>query len=63
MAELTLKERLRKAALTVDEPGKRSAIMSAIATPLKRWTEPQTPVDHLLIVPQDLRTADPSFWT
>ncbi|MFN3622984.1 MAG: heparinase II/III family protein [Hyphomicrobium sp.] len=63
MAELTLKERLRKAALTVDEPGKRSAIISAIATPLKRWTEPQTPVDHLLIVPQDLRTADPSFWT
>ena len=23
---------------------------------------PATPVDHLLIVPQDLRTADPSFW-
>ncbi len=63
MAELTLKERLRKAALTVDEPGKRSAIISAFATPLKRWTEPRTPVDHLLIVPQDLRTADPSFWT
>jgi len=63
MAELTLKERLRKAALTVDEPGKRSAIISAVVTPLKRWTEPQTPVDHLLIVPQDLRTADPSFWT
>lgn len=63
MAELTLKERLRKAALTVDEPGKRSAIISALAVPLKRWTEPRTPVDHLLIVPQDLRTADPSFWT
>lgn len=63
MAELTLKERLRKAALTVDEPGKRTAILGKIATPLKRWTEPKTPVDHMLIVPQDLRTGDPSFWS
>jgi uncharacterized heparinase superfamily protein len=62
MAELTLKERLRKAALTVDEPGKRSTLVSALAGPLKRWAMPATPVDHLLIVPQDLRTADPSFW-
>jgi uncharacterized heparinase superfamily protein len=61
MAEVTLKERLRKAALTVDA-GKRSAIVGALAAPLKRWTEPKTPVDHLLIVPPDLRTADPSFW-
>lgn len=63
MAELTLKERLRKAALTVDEPGKRSVIVSMFAGPLKRFTEPRTPLDHLLIVPQDLRTADPSFWS
>jgi uncharacterized heparinase superfamily protein len=63
MAELTLKERLRKAALTVDEPGNRSALIGMLAGPLKRWTEPRTPVDHLLIVPQDLRTADPSFWS
>jgi len=62
MAELTLKERLRKAALNVDEPGKRSPIIAAFASPLKRWTEPRIPQDHLLIVPQDLRTADPSFW-
>lgn len=63
MAELTLKERLHRAAMKVDEPGRRSAIASAIAAPLKRWTEPRTPVDHLLIVPQDLRTSDPSFWS
>ena len=62
MAELTLKERLRIAALTVDEPGKRSTLVSALAGPLKRWAMPAMPVDHLLIVPQDLRTADPSFW-
>ncbi len=61
MTALTLKERLRKAATSVD-PVKRSAIMTALATPLKRLTEAGTPVDHLLIVPQDLRTADPSFW-
>jgi uncharacterized heparinase superfamily protein len=60
MAELTLKERLRNAALKVDEPGKRSPFFSALAAPLKRWSEP---ADHLLIVPQDLRLGDPSFWT
>ena len=62
MAELTLKDRLRKAAMTVDEPGKRSAMISAFAGPLRRWVGQATPLDHLLIVPQDLRTADPSFW-
>ena len=31
MAELTLKERLRKAALTVDEPGKRSTFVQRAA--------------------------------
>ena len=62
MAELTLKDRLRKAAMTVDEPGKRSTMMSALAGPLRRWVGQAPPVDHLLIVPQDLRTADPSFW-
>jgi len=62
MMELTLKDRLRKAVLTADEPGKRSAIVSALAAPLRRWTEPKSRVDHLLIVPQDLRTGDPSFW-
>jgi uncharacterized heparinase superfamily protein len=61
MAELTLKERLRQAARTV-EAARRSPIVGALAAPLQRWTEPRTPVDHLLIVPQDLRTADPSFW-
>jgi uncharacterized heparinase superfamily protein len=61
MAELTLKERLRKAALTV-ETTRRSTFATALAAPLKRWTEPSTPVDHLLIVPTDLRVADPSFW-
>lgn len=63
MAELTLKERLRKAALAVDESGRRPGFASVIATPLKRWVTARTPVEYLLIVPQDLRTADPSFWT
>ena len=34
MAELTLKERLRKAAMTVDQPGRRSTMVSALAGPL-----------------------------
>ena len=41
MAELTLKERLRKAALTV-ETTRRSTFATALAAPLKRWTEPST---------------------
>ena len=29
---------------------------------LPAWSVAPRPVDRLLIVPQDLRTADPSFW-
>lgn len=61
MAELTLKDRLRNAVRTVDV-AKGTAMVGALAAPLQRWTEPKTPVDHLLIAPQDLRTPDPSFW-
>src|SRR4029078_1409221 len=61
MAELTLKERLRTAAITA-ETTKRSTIVTALAAPLKRWTEPTTPVDHFLIVPTVLRVAARSFW-
>jgi len=61
MAELTLKDRLRKAVANVDAV-KRSALAEALTAPLRRLAEPSGPVDHLLIVPQDLRTADPSFW-
>jgi uncharacterized heparinase superfamily protein len=61
MFDLTLKERLRIAALSV-ERSKRSAIAGVLASPLLSWSLIAPPADQLLIVPQDLRTADPSFW-
>ncbi|MGJ0557718.1 heparinase II/III family protein [Methylocystis sp.] len=62
MFDLTLKERLRIAALSA-ERSKRSAITGMLASKLLSWSfAPPPPADHILIIPQDLRTADPSFW-
>ena len=61
MFELTLKERIRNAAL-VAERSKRSAVVGMLASRLLAWSFTPSPADQLLIVPQDLRTADPSFW-
>ncbi len=61
MFELTLKERIRNAAL-VAERSKRSAVVGMLASRLLAWSFTPPPADQLLIVPQDLRTADPSFW-
>jgi uncharacterized heparinase superfamily protein len=61
MSELTLKERLRIAALSVDR-SKRSAIAGMLSSPFLRWSFGPPAADQLLLVPQDLRTADPSFW-
>ncbi len=61
MFDLTLKERIRIAALSA-ERSKRSAIVGMLASRLLGWSFTPPPADQLLIVPQDLRTADPSFW-
>jgi len=61
MFDLSLKERLRIAALSADR-SKRSALAGMLASRLLGWSLPPPPADQLLIVPQDLRTADPSFW-
>ena len=61
MSELTLKERLRIAALSADR-SKRSAIAGMLSSPFLRWSFGPPSADQLLLVPQDLRTADPSFW-
>jgi len=61
MTALKLKERLQKASKSVDA-GKRAGLLATLAKPLRRLTEPGTPANLLLIVPPDLRTADPSFW-
>ncbi len=61
MFDLTLKERFRIAAQSV-ERSKRAALAEVLASRILGWSLAAPPADRLLIVPQDLRTADPSFW-
>jgi len=61
MSDQSLKERLRSAALGADRAG-LAAIAGVISSRVLAWSLPTPPADQLLIVPQDLRTADPSFW-
>jgi len=61
MFDLMLKERLRMAALSSERP-KSSAIAGMLAARLWGWSFTISAADRLLIVPQDLRTSDASFW-
>jgi len=61
MSKLSLAERSRLAALLADR-ARRSTVASVLSSPLLRWRYGAGVADQLLIVPQDLRTADPSFW-
>jgi len=58
---LKLSERIRITHLAADRL-RRGAISSVLYSPPFRWQFGATAVEQLLIVPQDLRTADPSFW-
>lgn len=61
MTKLSIAERMRIAALSA-ERSRRAALSQALASPLLRWTFGAFGSNQLLIVPQDLRTTDPSFW-
>ena len=61
MLRLSISERMRLAALGVDRT-RRAAVAQALGSPLLRWRYGSQVADRLLIVPQDLRTADPSLW-
>lgn len=61
MAKLKLTERLRITHLAADRL-RRGAISSVLYSPPFRWQFGASTAEQLLIVPQDLRTADPSFW-
>ncbi|HEY7669045.1 MAG TPA: heparinase II/III family protein [Hyphomicrobium sp.] len=61
MFDLMLKDRLRTVALSA-ERSKRSVLAGVLTSRLLAWTLAAPRADRLLIVPQDLRTADPSFW-
>lgn len=61
MARLKLSERIRITHLAADRL-RREAISSVLYSPPFRWQFGASSAEQLLIVPQDLRTADPSFW-
>ncbi len=57
---LTLIERSRLARIVVDRT-RRALVARALRSPVIRWRYGSPTADELLIVPQELRTADPSF--
>jgi uncharacterized heparinase superfamily protein len=60
-SRLKISERIRITHLAADRL-RREAISSVLYSPPFRWQFGATAAEQLLIVPQDLRTADPSFW-
>ena len=61
MERLSLAERARIAALSADR-SRRFALSRVLSSPLLKWRHSSRAPDQLLIVPQDLRTTDASFW-
>ena len=57
---LTLTERSRLARIAVDRT-RRSLVARALRSPVLKWRYGAPTADEFLIVPQELRTADPSF--
>ena len=60
MPALTLAEQTRLARLATDRV-RRAAVARLLSSKLLRWRYGAPVADELLIVPQELRTADPSF--
>lgn len=60
-SRLSFAERMRVAGLSADK-SRRVALSRLLYSPFLRWRYGAPVADQLLIVPQDLRTADPSFW-
>ncbi len=61
MSRLSLAERARILAISAKR-SQRASRARVMYSPLLRWTFGSPHMGQLLIVPQDLRTADPSFW-
>ena len=61
MTELSLAERIKIRTLSAEQ-ARRSALTRALSSPLLRWRYGSANADQILIVPQELRAADPSFW-
>ncbi|MEQ1716877.1 MAG: heparinase II/III family protein [Hyphomicrobium sp.] len=61
MTSLSLSERLKIRALSVKQ-SRRRAVTRTLSSPFLRWRYGGAATDQILIVPQELRMADPSFW-
>lgn len=62
MTTLSLSERLRIRALSAKQ-SRRRAVTRTLSSPFLRWRYGGAATDQILIVPQELRMADPSFWS
>jgi uncharacterized heparinase superfamily protein len=60
MMSAQISDQARLAALAINRAG-RSALKLALKAPFSRWMAGIPAAYHLLILPQDLRTGDPSF--
>lgn len=61
MTDLSLSERLKIRTLSVEQ-SRRRVVTRTVSSPLVRWLYGGGAADQILIVPQELRSADPSFW-
>lgn len=61
MTNLSLSERLRIRALSAKQ-SRRRAVTRTLSSPFLRWRYGGAATEQILIVPQELRMADPSFW-
>jgi uncharacterized heparinase superfamily protein len=61
MSSLNVSERFKIRSLSVERL-RRQALTLAVSSPFLRWRYAGSGADQILIVPQELRAADPSFW-
>lgn len=61
MTGLNLTERMKIRTLSAEQT-RRRVLTRALSSPLLRWRYGSAAPDQILIVPQELRAADPSFW-
>ncbi len=59
---LNVTERLKIRSLSVERL-RRRVVTLTLSSPFLRWRYAGNGADQILIVPQELRAADPSFWT
>jgi uncharacterized heparinase superfamily protein len=62
MSSLNVTERLKIRSLSVERLRRRILTLT-LSSPIFRWRYAGSGADQILIVPQELRAADPSFWS